>query len=52
MTLIGAFLKWFAMDVQKESVAELETAQLTWKDVSKAVNNAAKTWYYAKATAL
>jgi tRNA-binding EMAP/Myf-like protein len=52
MTQIGAFLKWFAMDVQKESVAELENAQLTWKDVSKAVNNAAKEWYHAKATAL
>jgi tRNA-binding EMAP/Myf-like protein len=52
MTLMGAFLKWFAMDVQKESVAELEVAQLTWKDVNKAINQAAREWYQAKVTSL
>jgi tRNA-binding EMAP/Myf-like protein len=52
MTLMGAFLKWFAMDVQKESVAELEAAQLTWKDVNKAINQAAREWYQAKVTSL
>lgn len=45
---IGAFLKWFNADVQKESVAELEAAKLTWKEVNKAVMNAAKKWYQDK----
>ncbi|MEK0195294.1 RNA ligase family protein [Microcoleus anatoxicus] len=46
---IGAFLKWFNADVQKESVAELEVAKLTWKDVNKAVMKAAKKWYQEQA---
>ena len=45
MRQMGAFLKWLAMDVQKESVAELEAAQLSWKDVNKAVTNAGKQWF-------
>jgi tRNA-binding EMAP/Myf-like protein len=49
---IGAFLKWFNADVQKESTAELEAAGLTWKEVNKAVMNAAKTWYQEKSKAL
>ena len=36
------------MDIQKESVAELESAQLTWKDVSKTVMNVARKWYKEK----
>ncbi|MCU0569125.1 MAG: hypothetical protein MUF49_21435 [Oculatellaceae cyanobacterium Prado106] len=52
MVQIGAFLKWFTLDVQKESVAELEAAQLTWKDVNKAITNAAKDWYQTKAKSL
>jgi tRNA-binding EMAP/Myf-like protein len=52
LPLIGKFLKWVAEDVQKESAAELEAAQLTWKDVNKAVTKAAKDWYQAKATSL
>ena len=52
MAKIGAFLKWFNADVQKESVAELEVAQLTWKDVNKAVMNAAKKWYQEQAKSL
>jgi hypothetical protein len=52
MTRIGAFLQWFTTDAQKESVAELEAAQLTWKDVNKAITKAAKDWYQAKATSL
>ena len=52
MDKIGAFLKWFNADVQKESVAELEVAQLTWKDVNKAVMNAAKKWYQEKSKSL
>lgn len=49
---IGAFLKWFNADVQKESAAELDAAQLTWKDVNKAVMKAAKEWYQDKSKSL
>ena len=49
---IGAFLKWFNTDVQKESAAELEVAQLSWKDVNKVVMKAAKEWYQKKSKSL
>ncbi|MEG3838760.1 RNA ligase family protein [Microcoleus sp. herbarium14] len=52
MVKIGAFLQWFTADVQKESAAELEAAQLTWKEVNKAVMNAAKKWYQEQAKSL
>ncbi|MCU0543056.1 MAG: hypothetical protein MUE44_12890 [Oscillatoriaceae cyanobacterium Prado104] len=52
MAKIGTFLQWFVADVQKESVAELEAAQLSWKEVNKAVMNAAKKWYQEKAKSL
>ncbi|MFM9268615.1 RNA ligase family protein [Tychonema sp. BBK16] len=52
MVKIGAFLQWFTADVQKESAAELEAAQLTWKEVNKAVMNAAKKWYQEQAQSL
>lgn len=48
MAQTGNFLKWVCMDVKKESVAELEVAGLTWKEVSKAVGKAAREWYIAK----
>jgi len=41
----GEFLKRFCSDVQKESVAELEASGLEWKQVSKPVGTAARTWY-------
>jgi hypothetical protein len=41
----GAFLKWIATDVQKESVAELEAAGLQWSQVERAVQTAARSWY-------
>ncbi|GET40016.1 RNA ligase family protein [Microseira wollei] len=52
MAKIGAFLQWFMADVQKESAAELEVAQLSWKDVNKAVMKSAKEWYQEKAKSL
>jgi tRNA-binding EMAP/Myf-like protein len=52
MTKMGAFLQWFAADVQKESVAELEVAQLTWKEVNKAVTKAAREWYQKQSQSL
>jgi hypothetical protein len=36
---------WIAADVQKESVAELETSGLTWDQVDKAVQTAARSWF-------
>lgn len=52
ITKIGAFLQWFNADVQKESAAELEAAQLTWKEVNKAVMRAAREWYQEKSKSL
>ena len=45
MKRMGAFLKWVGRDVQKEGVAELETAGLEWKDVKRVVNDVAKQWF-------
>lgn len=45
--LMGNFLKWFSLDVKKESVAELEKSNLTWKEVNKPLSNAARQWYLA-----
>ena len=45
MKRLGDFMKWFALDVQKESVAELEAADLTWKEVNKPLMNDAREWY-------
>jgi len=46
--LIGAFLQWISADVMKESIAELEESELTWKDVSKKVMTTAREWYQSK----
>ena len=46
---IGDFLKWIAIDIQKESSAELEQSNLTWRQVSKAISKEAKQWYQQKA---
>lgn len=47
-----AFLKWFSQDVQKESVAELEAAKLTWDQVQRQIQSAARTWFMAKSKAI
>lgn len=39
---IGLVMGWLVKDVQKESVLELETAELSWKDVSSAVAEEAR----------
>ncbi len=44
----GAFLKWVALDIKKESVHELEVAGLSWKHVAKPVTEAAKTFWFAR----
>lgn len=41
----GDFLKWIGQDVKKESAVELADAGLEWKDVTKAVMQAARTWW-------
>ena len=49
MKKMGDFLKWISTDVHKESVAELEKAGLTWKEVNKPLMNTARNWYKNKA---
>jgi hypothetical protein len=44
----GALLRWLTDDVQKESVAELEAAKLTWKQVLKAVQARGREWFKAQ----
>lgn len=39
------FLAWLVADVKKESVAELEAAGLSWAQVERAVQVAARAWY-------
>ena len=46
--LIGPFMGWFGKDVKKETEAELEASGLEWKQVAKAVQDAARKWYIAK----
>ncbi|MCX4241494.1 RNA ligase family protein [Paraliomyxa miuraensis] len=47
----GPFLQWIGRDVQKESAAELAAAGLEWKQVAKAVGQAAQRWFRARAMA-
>lgn len=48
MKNVGPFLKWMGGDVIKESEAELEAAGLTWEQVAKGVNGAAREWFIKK----
>lgn len=48
----GAFLKWMAQDVLKESKAELEASGLTWDQVQKAVGARARELFLELARAL
>lgn len=45
---MGPFLQWISSDVLKESKAELEASGLTWDQVQKGVQTAAKTWFLTK----
>jgi tRNA-binding EMAP/Myf-like protein len=45
---MGQFLKWISLDINKESVAELEAAGLTWQEVNKPMMNTARNWYKNK----
>jgi hypothetical protein len=44
----GDFMKWLGQDVKKESAVELSDMGLEWKDVSKHVGLAARTWWLKK----
>lgn len=43
--LIGPFIGWMSKDIKKESKAELEAANLTWRDVVKKVSSCSREWY-------
>jgi len=45
---IGPFLAWVGQDVRKEGRAALEAAGLDWKQVSRAVSDAARRWLMAR----
>lgn len=45
LRLMGKFIAWVCFDVQKETQAELEVSNLTWKQVEKTVQEAARNWY-------
>lgn len=47
----GAFLAWIVADVQKESVAELEAAGLSWSQVEKGVQAKARAWFLSPSRA-
>jgi hypothetical protein len=42
---VGKFIQWIVADVKKESETELEASKLTWKQVEKEVNAAARKWF-------
>lgn len=44
----GEFLSWIALDVRKETVAELEAAGLVWKQVRRPLGLAARDWYLGR----
>jgi len=45
ITSIGPFLAWIGQDIKKEGADELEASELEWKDVSKSVQAAARSWF-------
>jgi hypothetical protein len=48
MKNMGPFLKWVSSDIFKESEDELEASGLTWDQVNKSVQHAARNWFMAK----
>lgn len=50
MRFTKAFLDWVTTDVEKESMVELEAADLTWQQVVKGVQGKARTWLWERAT--
>ena len=50
--LIGPFLKWVNVDVEKETQDELEASGLTFQQVTKALGAKARNWYLEKVKTL
>lgn len=48
MKNVGPFLQWVCTDVKKETEDELEASDLTWDQVAKQVQAAARTWFITK----
>jgi hypothetical protein len=48
MPKMGGFLKWIVADVEKESGTDLEASKLTFKQVSGAIQKAAREWFMGK----
>jgi hypothetical protein len=51
MRRMGELLQWVGQDVHAESTAELAAAGLEWKQVAKAVGQAAQRWFRDRASA-
>jgi tRNA-binding EMAP/Myf-like protein len=49
LPLVGGFLKWVAGDVQKECVAELAAANLSWEQVNRSISSRARGWFLRRA---
>jgi hypothetical protein len=45
MKYIGKFINWILLDVEKETKAELEVSNLTFKSIQKALSDKARAWY-------
>lgn len=45
MKNIGKFINWISSDVEKETKAELEASNLTFKSIQKALSDKARAWY-------
>lgn len=45
MKSLGEFLRWLYIDINKEEYDVLESSKLTWKEISKSVNNRARKWF-------
>lgn len=48
MKTLGKFLQWMMNDVQKETKAELDASNLTWKQVERSVQTHAREWFIEK----
>lgn len=49
---VGKFIGWVSQDVSKETVDELQASGLEWKQVSRTIDNKARTWYLNNARKL
>ncbi len=45
---VGPFIGWICKDVKKETEAELQESNLTWKQVQNSISSFAKQWFVSK----